>query len=391
MEKVKKKGRPKKIKEGDLYEALEKKKKIAEETEVYLQRLINRISNKKGRLSMSDLKYIHRPRSGKIFNVEKYKLKWNDPIIQQLKNQCHKPPAIGILALTEMEILSGPLPQGGEVERQLLDGLEYITASLVYANNRYVDKITKGYWQYDMNSAYASILRSFKLPSTLNRIEDGRVFTDSENEIGVYVDGRGNATFDFGDIDIKVEKTFIYNTFSYGKEFVDKWEALKNDDKYKKLAKDILVSGIGAIHKYRQNLVSRYIWFKQKTKMLEWVSKIEAMGGEVLKVHTDSIGYIYGKPLDYAMDNKKLGEFKLEYSDKRIYLLSAGQYQIEDKKPVMSGISWGGTYIETNKGERIHYSIFPCIKRGMVIKSYEKDGIDWKTLGAEISFKKGEE
>lgn len=391
METVRKRGRPKKPVEGDLYKALEKKKKLREETEVYLLRLINRISNKKGRLSMSDRKYVHKPRSVKMFNVEKYKLKWNDPIIQQLKNQCHKPPAIGILALTEMELIGGPLPQGGVMERQLLDGLEYITASLVYANSRYVDKITEGYWQYDMNSAYANILKSKKMPSTFNRVENGRVFTDGETEIGVYVDARGNASFDFGDMNLKVEKTFIYNTFSCGVDFVDKWEKLKADPKYKKLAKDVLVCAIGAIHKYRQNLISRYIWFKQKQSMLEWVSKIESMGGEVLKVHTDSIGYIYGKPLNYTEENKTLGEFKLEHAGKKIYLVSAGQYQIEDKKPVLSGISWGGTYIETDKGERLHFSIFPCIKRGMVIKSYEKDGIDWKTLGAEIAFKKGEE
>lgn len=391
MEIVRSRGRPKKAKEGDLLLALEKKKKSKEEDRNFMLRLVNRISNKKGKLSMSDMKYVHRPRSTKMFNVEKYGLRWNDAIIQQLKNQCHKPPSIGILALTELELLCGEAPQGGMIEEKLIDGLEYITASLVYANERYIDKITDGYMQYDMNGAYASILRDYPLPSTLNRIEDGVVYTDGENEIGVYVDERGNATFNYADMKLKITKTFIFNTFRYGKEFVDKWEKLKNNETYKKLAKDILVCSIGAMHKYRRNLIARYIWYVQKNKMLDWKNKIENMGGVVIKIHTDSIGYILAEPLNYSTDNKVLGEFKQEYIDKRIYLISAGQYQVEGKKPTLSGISWGGTFIETNEGERIHHSVFPCIKKGIVIKSYEKDGVDWKTLGAEIKFSKGEE
>ena len=388
MEKVRCRGRPPKPKEGDLLAQLERKKKTKENIDKFLLRLTNRMSNKKGAISMSDIKYLYKPRSQAMFDVKKYDLWWTDPIIIKLREQCKKPPSIGILSLTELEVMSGALPQGGETERKLLDGMEYMTASLVYANEKYIDRVTAGYWQYDLNSAYGWAMVTNRMPTTLKWVYDGKYYP-KDDEVAVYVDRYNQATFDFYDMELKVEKTYVYNTMEYGKEFVDKWFTLKQQEKYKKLAKDVMVCAIGAIHKYRQNLIARYIWYKVRQFMYDCKLHVERRGGIVGKIHTDGIGY-FGKEALFV-DSPRLGEFKLEHKDKRIYMVSAGQYQVEGKKPRLSGINWGGTWIEKQTGERIHYTIFPCIKLNDVIKSYEKDGVEWKTLGADITFEKGGE
>lgn len=390
-------GRPKKqVKEGDLLLQLEKKKKTKEEAVKFLLRFATRISNK-GRLTMSDFKYIHHPRSNAMFDVKKYGLTWKDPLIKHLREQCKKPPSIGIMSLTELEAVSGVLPQGGERERKLLDGMEYMTASLIYANPDYIDKVTDNYWQYDMSSAYGFQLINNPMPTTYKCTKKGRIFAN-ENEVCVYVDALGNATFDFFDMNIQVVETIVYNAEYICGDFVKKWYNIKQDPEYRKLAKDIIVCSIGAIHKYRQNLIARYVWFKQKQYIYNLVEICEKMGCTVIKVHTDSIGYIQKKGFIFTLgvendseEAKELGALVLEHKDTSIYLVSAGQYQIKDKKPRLSGINWGGTFIERQEGERLHWKVFPCIKKGDVIKSYEKDGVEWKTLGADIEFKKGEE
>lgn len=387
MEKNKPRGRPKKPQQGDLLKALAKRRALDKRAMYLIDRLDGIIGSKRGKVYWADIKYIMKGDRKRMIDLKKYGLDWYDPIFTELRVQCKKPPTIGIIALTELETLDGVLPSGGPVESALLKGMESTVASCIYYNPQYVDKVLTNYKQYDIISAYPYILKTYPMPTTLYKTVIGKVV--EEGKVSVFADEHGNATFDPLCLDFVITKTYLYNTAMLGEKFVDKWIKLKQTDKYKKLSKDILNCAIGAIHRYRRNLIARYVWFLQKTRMESVKEYINTHGGMVVKIHTDGIGYIGN--CEMIQTGCRLGDFKEEHTNKRILIISAGQYHIEGKAPTLSGISWNGRFVETQEGQRIYKDIFPCIHRGMVIKSYEKDGIEYKELGKEIKFVKGGE
>lgn len=337
-------------------------------------------------------------------HAEDYGLTNDDPLFLEMYEKAGPLKTIGHMALAELERLDGVSFQGTELEEELLFGFESVKASLIYTNEDYVDKITEGYIQYDMNSAYSYQLSHHRMPDRCIGVYNGveeylRYFPKNFDEeiIAVYQSKSGAVDFEPFDEPITEQMIYIYSTKEYGRNFVNKWLEIKKDPKYKKFAKFMMNIAIGAIHKYRRNLIARYVWYKQKKLMEELKGYVEDAGGTVLKIHTDSIGFILedlSKDFwDYRMDNRsflhsafQVYDFKLEYNNKRIYLISAGQYQVEGCEPALSGISTRGGYIETDDGHRYLKTAFPCIEKGMVVRSYESDGIEYKELGRTISF-----
>lgn len=388
METKRGRGRPKIIKEGDLAEAWHKRQALAERSKRQGCAMVNRYFNRRGKMSEQDIKYSIKGRCATMISYSKYKLDPTDPIIVGLRKQCKAPPTIGILALTEMEAICGKLPYGCAETKKVLQGLEAITASFIYAKQEAVDKILTGYSEIDIDSSYPHELISSPMPTTLDEVVKGRAVR--ADRVCVYADDYGNFTFNPMTLDFVVTKTYLYNQEWYGRAWAEKWHDLKNEPKYKKLAKDILVCAIGAIHKYRFNLMARYIWYLAKTRLEATKDLIESHNCPVVKAHTDSIGWLGLLPENTIKLNVgQMGAFTAKHTSKRVYIISAGQYQVEGCKPVLSGISWGGIFLENDKGERTYPNVFPCIKRGDMIKSYEKDGIEFKELGREIRFIKG--
>lgn len=385
MEKKKARGRPKKPIEGELKKKLIQDKNKGVRQEGRRQRFGNRYYSRRGNgLTAIDIKFIKKGgfKNSAMIDLNKYKLNWKDELWQELWNK-HKKMTLGQLALCELESLCGKIPCGTDLERRLVRNMEHEPCATIYANPQFINKIVDKYYDIDRDSAYPSEMTFNRMPSVWLRTEAGRTYP-KENEIVVYEDIYGMAYFDAFETIHKIKHTHVFASIWYGKEFTDKWHALKNDPKYRKFAKDILVCAVGAIHRFKFNLMARYIWWLQRKHLAGVKSAIERLGGVVVKSHTDSIAWLGEIPeIPVALNTGQMGAYKWKAENKRAIIISGGQYQVEGDKPVLSGISWGGQWIETVQGERIHYTIFPCIKKGMVIKSYEKDGVEFKELGAE--------
>jgi hypothetical protein len=365
-----------KIKYGSMYENHEKKHET--------------IYNKRRSFDSRTIKYFKG-----MFCANNYGLRNDDSIILELLSKNKGKRTIGNIVLNEFESIEGFIENNHEKTKELLKLMNTsFKASYIYENKEYTNKILTNYNQIDMNSAYSYMMVSSKMPiSHYKTFYSKKDYNEHilenninlENYIIVFTqdDEYTKKVVNFECIEgLKIIEINIFNAKEIGKNFVKKWFNLKEIPKYRKLAKDVLNVAVGAIHKYRQNMISRYIWYLQYKTIKIIKEHIDCEYGDVVRVHTDCIGFI-SKCKDISEklknDNKirignKIGYFKIEYLKRNVFIITAGQYQIKGENPKLSGLNYGDDgYIHFENGEKFNSKKFPAVKIGDKIVCYIKD------------------
>ncbi|MDR0696810.1 MAG: hypothetical protein LBF68_04620 [Christensenellaceae bacterium] len=329
-----------------------------------------------------------------MFSAVKYNLEKDDPLIDNLLKRNKGRKTIGNIVINEFESIEGPLECDHYKTIELINYMsKSFKATYIYENERFTNKVLNNYNQIDMNSAYSYMMVSTKMPishyKTFKTIKEYKQHVlrnklNEENYIIIYTqieDNKKVVYFEYKE-DLEIKEINVYNAKTIGNDFVDKWYNLKQIPKYKKLAKDVLNVAVGAIHRYRQNLISRYIWFLQYRTMEQLKSYIEKKYGTVVRIHTDCIGFISKceeiKGMLESDDTIRIGDdignFKIEHIKKTIYIITAGQYQIRGEPPKLSGLNYGDDgYIHFENGDKVDSKKFPAVKKGDRIVCYNND------------------
>lgn len=392
------------MEKGDLLKEIEKEKKLEQSVQAEILSLISKRNclTRLNKFTVRMLERSYRP----MIDFKKYNMTKDD--MQALMFKPLTKWTIGAMALEELENMDGAIEMGSEIEKRLLQKMEYEPATLIWHNADYANRVIAGVHQFDCVSAYPYWVLTQKMPVRIKKtyhsleiIKSMQSFTKDH----VYVletDTYARFINIYEPIEVtEIKDAYLheFETEMIGSTFFKKWLKIKKEnDRARKFAKDMLNVSIGAIHKYRKNIIARYVWYLQKTKLTEIRDYLERSGCIPLKCHTDSIAYV-GMPVfmyDYIKEPEiGCGHYKNELYNRRLYMINAGQYQYEHMMPKLSGFSWGGRNIILEDGKRIDVRNFPCIQKGMMIKSFEKDGIIVKELGATIdkqgAFKKWQE
>ena len=137
------------------------------------------------------------------------------------------------------------------------------------------------------------------------------------------------------------EKTILMKS---AEDITDVWEYFydikntSNDEKEISEAKQIMVKTIGCFesitafrHAFR-GWASAVVYARHVKAMLSKIELIESLGGTVVQLATDCIGWIDTNDADISTPDKYLGAFHREHTDTRAYIKACGVYAIIDEK-----------------------------------------------------------
>lgn len=293
---------------------------------------------------------------------------------------------IGAMALKEFEALESTVPVHFNKKdfEIIMDAfsLSGDKATIMWSNKKYLDKVITGYKQLDINSAYPHILLTEPIPYNFVKMKKG--LHTSNKYITLWSDNLFYATFDSIKVYANENKyswyTYFFEPKIIGKNFITKWLEIKK--KYKTLAKVILNSAIGAMQKYRNSLIPRYIWYRNNLRLEKMINELKSKNCDIIKINTDSVGYIGSYDIPTS---DKVGDYKYEYYNDTMIMLNPGVYQVKGKTLKMGGVSWKDKLYFKNGDIKDPIKDFPAIYSGMEVLSHDKNGDIFKTISSDTT------